>query len=272
MEITIQIASLIGALSTIILGVIAIALSLYFYRLSMELHTQVSTTLNRIEVSSGVTEQATKDVIQPVVNAMVAGIRDKARSSIDTLGNSFTQRTIAQLETLFEADTEEERKSARQAFIKELDSLIGSLRNSVDGLQLDFESGQELGRPESVFMRGPRSLRGPRDVQNDGKRAMPGTQYYDWAPFIRKIRDMEESHDFLSVRWLREKRFADNPRFQGALQVAIDRELLSTHHEDNPNNPQFPTLCCRLNRDHALVRDILNAISPEESTPQSHTG
>lgn len=89
---------------------------------------------------------------------------------------------------------------------------------------------------------------------------LPGSPSYNWIPFMRKIRDLENSHKFLSIKWLREKRFSSDTESQEALQVAIDKSMLSIYYQDNPKKPKYPTQCCRLNKDHQLVKGTLQAI------------
>jgi hypothetical protein len=80
---------------------------------------------------------------------------------------------------------------------------------------------------------------------------------YDWGPFVRRINQLESQHRFLSVKWLNEKKFADDPALQEALQIAIKNGILELYSIDNPNNPDFKTSVCRLIRGHPTVRKIL---------------
>ena len=244
----IQIISLIGALSTIILGGIAIWLSLYFYRRSHELDNSMRTVLSRIEASSKATEVTSRDVLHPVVETILGVVRESTRTSIDTLGHTFMQRSTAKLTQVLEAQTPEEKEAARQVFIQEMNSLLGMLRHEIGKVGLASELESALPAERFPPVKPPR---------------MPGSPSYNWTRFIRRIRDMEASHRFLSVKWLREKRFSQDSGAQEALQIAIDKSMLLTYYTDNPNNPQFPTLCCKLNRDHRVVGEILQAIAEE---------
>lgn len=86
----------------------------------------------------------------------------------------------------------------------------------------------------------------------------PAATLLEYAPFIRVIHNLEKSHGFLSVRWLREKYFAGSPASQEALQIALDRSMLLTERIPNPKNPKGMTLTCRLNPDHPVVKEVLN--------------
>lgn len=245
MNTAIQVVTLIGALSTIILGVVAIGLSLYFYQLSSRLHGSLTSIVSRIEASSKTTELASRDVLQPVIETILGVVRDSTQSRLDSVGYRFVQRSAAGLEKVVAAGSAEEKEAARREFIEEINSLLGLLRHEVGKFGLAVQ-------PEIVPSAQEFSLREPVP--------RPGSPSYNWTPFVRRIRDMEASYDFLSVKWLRERRFAEDPEAREALQAALDKSMLSTYFRDNPKNPQFPTRCCKLNREHPVVIEILQAI------------
>lgn len=83
---------------------------------------------------------------------------------------------------------------------------------------------------------------------------VPGTTSYNWIPFIQRMRALETSKKYLSVKWLREKVFSEDPEAQEALQVAIDTKMLLTYYRKNPKNPKFPTLCCKMDWDHPMLQ------------------
>ncbi|MFX0202362.1 MAG: hypothetical protein ACFFCW_40160 [Candidatus Hodarchaeota archaeon] len=225
-----EIIDLIGTLTTIILGVTAICLSLYLYRRSSELDASTKTLLSRVEASTSKTELASRDVLSPM---------------IELLGSQFTQRSVAKLEEVLAGQAPQEKQAAREAFIEEINSLLGTLRNEIAKL-----------RPSAA----PEIAVAAEKLTGVGLRTMPGSPSYDWTEFIRRIRDMEATRDFLSVKWLRETRFSGDPEAQEALQIAIDRRILLTRRVDNPKNPEFPTLVCKLNREHEIVKEILKAM------------
>ncbi|MCH7699813.1 MAG: hypothetical protein IH865_12810 [Chloroflexi bacterium] len=155
------------------------------------------------------------------------------------------QRSAAELDKLLQAKTSDEKESARKEFITELSDLLGTLKHEVGkvGSALDSEHasrGKDAGAP---------------DIE------LPGSPSYDWNPFLRRIRSLQTTHQFLAVKWLRETKFADEPEAQNALQVAIDRSMLVTYFRDNPKKPQFPTLCCKLNQEHSIVLESLGAVA-----------
>lgn len=245
MEETLRIASLIGTLSTIILGIIAIWLSLYFYKRGTELHILVTKILSRIEASTKATEVASRDVLHPTIQGLLEMIRRSTDVRIESIGHTFTQRFATKLDQVVKARSHEEKEAARGEFLEEMNSLLGTLRHEVGKVVLAIE-------PEVTATAGT-----PTTAQ---AMPVPGSTSYNWLPFIRKIHNLEATKEFLAAKWLRETVFAKDPEAQEALQIAIDRSMLSTYHRNNPKNPQFPTLCCKLNLDHLLVKEIVQAI------------
>lgn len=87
--------------------------------------------------------------------------------------------------------------------------------------------------------------------------AAPTALDYDWGPFIRRINQMEGEHNFLSVKWLNETKFGDDPAMREALQVAIKDGIVELYPVDNPRNPAFQTTACKLVRQHPVVNKVL---------------
>ena len=81
----------------------------------------------------------------------------------------------------------------------------------------------------------------------------PTAEEYDWGPFIRRMDELQRKNAYLSVKWLHQQVFVDEPGMREALQIAIDRGLLRTYERPNPRRPRYPTLCCELNRGHPSV-------------------
>ncbi len=79
---------------------------------------------------------------------------------------------------------------------------------------------------------------------------------YALAKFLRLIRYYEENHKFLSIKWLREKKFAGNPEYQEFIQICIDKEILLTERIPNPKKQRFPIKICMLNKEHPMVQRV----------------
>lgn len=245
MDTIIQVASLISAVAALILGVVAIWLALYFYRRSNDLYNSLNSIISRIEASTKITEVASKDIIRPIIQTLQEVYQSSTRGHIESLRPIIIQRSAASLDEALKDLPEPEKSRAREAVYAEIDAFLGTLKEQI-GLEISPIRNLSTTMPVEVI---------PAE-----SRPIPGSISYNWMPFIRRIRDLQARNRFLSVRMLREKAFGDEPDSQEALQIAIDRKMLSTHYVDNPKNPQFPTLACKLNSEHPVVKEILKAI------------
>jgi len=245
METAIEVVGFVVAVAALVLGVVAIWLSLYFYRRSNDLYNSLNNIISRIEASTKVTEVASKDMIRPIIQTVQEVFRSGARGHIESLRPSIIQRSAAGLNEALKGLPEPEKSKAREAVYAEIDAFIGTLK---DQISLEFLPIRNLDTTK------------PTETTPAESKPIPGSISYDWLPFIRRIRDLRAEHRFLSVKMLREKAFGNEPESQEALQIAIDREMLSTYYIDNPKNPQFPTLACELNSEHPIVREIIQAI------------
>jgi hypothetical protein len=77
-----------------------------------------------------------------------------------------------------------------------------------------------------------------------------------WTNFINAISRLEADNKFLSVKWLMETRFKDDPSFQRATGIALSNGLLVPYYRNNPKNPRFATKCCRLNKEHSMYKKL----------------
>lgn len=245
METTIQVVGFILAVAAVVLGVVAIWLSLYFYRRTNDLYNSLNNIISRIEASAKVTEVASKDMIRPIIQTVQEVFQSGARGHIESLRPTIIQRSAAGLDEALKGLSEPEKSKAREAVYAEIDSFLGTLK---DQISVEFSPIRNLNTAKSV-----------ETIPIESK-PIPGSISYDWIPFIRRIRDLQAGHRFLSVKMVREKVFGNEPDSQEALQIAIDRKMLSTYYVDNPKNPQFPTLACGLNSEHPIVKEIIQAI------------
>ena len=205
----------------------------------------LSSIISRIEASSKASEVASKDIIQPIIETVRDMIQGSTQKQIDSLSANIVQRSAARLEETLKDMPEETRHEVRDVLNAEVSAFLGTLKQQI------------ATTPSISHVETPEPRAGTTATQFA---SLPGTPTYDWMPFIRRIRDMETHNRFLSVRMLREKAFPGDPSTQEALQIAIDKGLLSTYYVDNPKKPRFPTKACKLNRDDPVVRTVLGAI------------
>lgn len=83
-ETALQVTSLVLAIFAASLAVIAIWLSLYFFKESTALHTSLTDIVSRIEASSKATEVASRDVFSPSLQQSLASFETTlaARSTV----------------------------------------------------------------------------------------------------------------------------------------------------------------------------------------------
>lgn len=252
---TIQILGIIGTISTIILGVLAIWLSLYFFGMSNKLNDTTNSTLSRIEASASKAELASREVIAPLMTHISAVMHENVKMRIETSGPKFMDRLATHLDNVIKAQTPEEKEKARKAFFEEWDLFLKDIRDVVgqSGTISDISCDQMMHHVKE-YLPG-------RDIP---KLSMEVTKLAldspFWLSFIRRISDIEEAHKFVSVKWLRETKFADDVEAQEALQIAIDKDILTTHRMENTKNPKYPILCCNLNRSNPIVKKALKLV------------
>ncbi len=236
---------LTGIILTVILGGGAIWLSLYFHKKSTELNNSTKDLLRKIEVSSSTTELISKEILSPVIATIINILSESTKTKVDSMGSMFMSSLTPKLDTLLEAKTAEEKSTARKEFIKGTGSLLGKLRGELGTVGLSLE-------PEYSSI------------------SAPGASSYNWNPFIQTIHDIENSRKlgFISVKWLRETKFKNDSEYKNALQIAIERRLLSTYTIDNPRKPQYPVLCCKLNKEHPIVSKALSILGIKDETKE----
>jgi len=83
----------------------------------------------------------------------------------------------------------------------------------------------------------------------------------DIAYLIRKIDCMEQSRmAFVGLRLVTTRILSNMADPQGLVSRAINDGILETYKVPNPQNTDFPTTACRLNREHPFVVQILDVV------------
>jgi len=213
-EIALKILSIVSSVATVILGVTAIWLSLYFYKRSNELYAHMTQMLSRIEASSEATKVTSTELTRPLVDGVVASLQERTLTQVE---DPTVLRISARVDKALEKVPGHARKQAAEEIVEELKELFTTLRAE----------------------------------------AAPTAPEYDWGPFIRRINQLEREHNFLSVKWLNEKKLADDLTMRESLQVAIKYGILEMYWVENPKNPPFRTRACKLARQHPVVKKVL---------------
>jgi hypothetical protein len=213
-KVVLEVASVVGSLATIILGIVAIWLSLYFYRRSSEVFNALTQILSRVEASSKTTEVTSTQVTSRLVEGVISSLQ---RTTLGKVEEPTLLRISERVNKALQSQPEAVREQAIKEIRDELKELFSVLKAE----------------------------------------AAPSSLDYDWGPFIRRIHQLEAENKFLSVKWLNETKFADDPAMQEALQVAIKDGLLELYSRDNPRNSAFKTTACKLAHRHQTVKKVL---------------
>lgn len=92
---------------------------------------------------------------------------------------------------------------------------------------------------------------------------------YDWTRLVLLLRDLEAKMPFVGMRWLKNKVIGPHNvgvhsmgDKQNLLNRAVEDGLVETYRVDNREEGGDPVTACRLVREQARVRDILDANAP----------
>lgn len=212
-----DIIGLIGSLSTIILGVIAIWLSLYFYRRSGDLFNSLSSLVSRIEASTKSSEEMSKLVANKLVDYVT---RDQTTKSSQT------------------------KEKALLNITKKLEDIKGKLATEDSGVNQDIILGELMSEIKNQLSLTTISI-APEKID------------YDWGPFVRRMSELEMKHKFISLKWLDQTVFCDDVEMQEALKIAIKNDYIKIYQIPNPKNKEHKTTCCKLDRKNPIVMKAL---------------
>jgi len=82
-DVVLKIASIIGSLATIILGSIAIWLSLYLYRRSNEIYVALLGILSRVEASSKSTEVTSTQMTSRLIDGVIGSLQKNTLDRVE---------------------------------------------------------------------------------------------------------------------------------------------------------------------------------------------
>lgn len=239
--------NLILSLTSVIVGIIggvlgglSIWLAVKFYQMSNTLYNAMQQTMRSIEASSKTTEATTRDYTGRLVEAMIVMASENMKTSVIAAENQAKDRIRAKL---FNVDPQLQRD-----LLGEIEAAFAPALRGAEKLQRLTSNATSPELPMDTSSRSMGSeLSSPRDSA------------YDWGPFVRVIATLQKNQNFLSVKWLHEKKFAQDLAMREALQIALDKSLLLTERIANPKNPDRPVLTCKLNQAHPLVAQALGS-------------
>jgi len=164
--------------------------------------------------------------------------RQSTISGFDYLRSEYMGKIASAVNNLAIATTETEKKKAKDSITKELNAMFGTFKDKIDEISISPSTSSLSGVSESF----------------DSYLGVPKIK---WVNFIQRLDKLEGEMSFLSVKWLRARLFKNENDTREILQLAIHSRIVEKYYVNNPNNPQFPTLACKLVRNNEFVKQTL---------------
>lgn len=219
------------AIFSIILSVVALYFSFYFFNKSKEAQESTDKILATIKESVNLAELATKDLIPHLTQEIELARETTYRYNLNFVrifNKHLSHTAMTKLEGILN-----EQEIAPHAQLNIKSDFLNELNPVLDML------GEFSGIKEKALYK-------------EEEKALP--LYLKWHQFIQTIEHLQSKFEFLSVRFLREKVFKENPLYQELLQEALDSGILATSRIPNPKQPGKPTLTCKLNFENNLLK------------------
>jgi hypothetical protein len=257
--------NIMGVASTIILGIVAISLSIFYYHAGININRSTYDYLSRIESQTTTSAEIVKGILQRVIDIVENIINEKTKvrrreqvvqdelqTRILSTGEQLVDSAGKKLDEIIKATNDKDKEIAKKLFFEEIDKTLKSLRHEVgEAMVLHKSSPTEIISKDYLV-----------ELNKDGS-------LLNYLPtFVRRIRYMESEHKFVAVSWLKNTKFKDDPLSQELLQLALDKSWLLTERVPNPKNPTHPVLACKLNREHPKIREILRVIESKDDLPK----
>ena len=252
--------NMMGVASTIILGIVAISLSIFYYHAGIGINKSTYDYLSRIESQTTTSAeilkgllQRTIDIVENVINEKIQTrrreqvVQEGLKTRILSTGEQLVDNAGKKLDEIMKA-TGKEKEVAKKEFFEEIDKTLKAIRQDVgEAMILQKSSPTEITATDSLFQL---------------KREAPLLNYL--PTFVIKIREMESQNKFLAVSWLKNTKFKNDSIFQELLQLALDKNWLLTDRVPNPKKPTHPVLACKLNREHPEIKEILRRMGSKD--------
>jgi hypothetical protein len=206
------------------LAVIAIWLSLYFYRRGNELYlktldfqSRTETTVGRIELLTAQMEKASMRVTGRLLDGVLGQLPSPTRM------DETEEATVLQLAEKVGAVLGPQHAQEAEAIQKSIQEVVSNAFIAVKA---------QVG---------------------------PTSMAYDWGPFVRRIDELERTHKFLGVALLHKQIFASESNMREALQYALKNGILSQEFVPNLPGQDHPVRACKLNRLNEIVMKALTS-------------
>jgi len=137
-EVVLKLLGIVGAVATIVLGVLAIWLALYFYRRANEINNALIQMVARIEASSKSTEVTSTQFTGRLIDA-VTGTLDQ--TTLDQIEEKVTLRILERLKPALQSAPASVSTQATKGVEEEVAGLFSSLRIKAAPTSPDYDWG-----------------------------------------------------------------------------------------------------------------------------------
>jgi hypothetical protein len=137
-EIVLQVTGLIGSIATIILGIVAIWLSLYFYRRSNDVYIALNTMLSRVEASSRTTEVTSTQVTSRLIDGVIGSLQ---RENLQKIEHPAVLKISEKVDRALQPLPKQAREGAVKDIKKDLENLFLVLRAESAPTAIDYDWG-----------------------------------------------------------------------------------------------------------------------------------
>lgn len=228
-----EVASLASGILGALLALMAIGISFGFFLAGHRVTVESLKALGKIESSTHATETSA----MPIINRMLELLSSGVTANLE-LGRVSLEE---QVERILRSDpTTSQDSEAIDRLKKEILSELSTAFRSVE-----YKT----------------SSMAPMRSEKRATEAVLDVSRPNLPPAVPRVIHWMAKHkgnyEYFAVNYLRNRIFRADPAAQEAVQFCIDTGMLALSKRDNPNNPDFPTTTCELNRDHPATREIL---------------
>jgi len=229
------------------LGVFSIVVTWNLYKESNKTHLEAISVLREIKSSTSNTEVTATRFTERLVEGLLVTLSNLMSLRLGGAEKGVAERIRAVLENELPDMPAGQRHSLQREVLSLITDAFGPVR----------QEAFKLARAAEVELPTRRTAPPPAGYAPTRAPITAGPSP-DLTYVIRWIAEQEPPKNrFLSVKNLREKRFAQNQTLQDAFQSALNSGMLETYYVDNPRNPEWPTKACRVNRTNETVKEIL---------------
>ena len=220
--------SLVAGAVGAVLAIVAIGVTIALFLASHRTSLQMLKFLSEIQTSTHATERTTSEQMSAMLERLLGLVSERTQSSV---------------------------AEEKAHIVGRVDSILSEELADDEALKKRIQ-----GKMEDAISSGLRSL--AYDVASLPAGAVADRTPHDTYPpalvrVMEWIRKNERDYAFLGVKFMRDRIFKNDAAARAALQFGIDVGMLELYKVENPENPDWKTTACRLDRGHSIVQALL---------------